>query len=146
LPAATVDTQDKPILRQLDLFVLAIALPVFVLADFPMLGYAVAAGVWIAQRGIEWFLDRRVEAAIARGDRRAAMGTTGFSRLGRVWLIALAVLLVGLADREAGLAAAVLCAVLFTVHFGIQIIAHVFGPDNASPGPTGAGTPNAGAR
>ena len=36
--------------------------------------------------------------------------------LGRVWLITLAVLLVGLAEREAGLAAALLSAALFTVY------------------------------
>ena len=39
------------------------------------------------------------------------------STLGRVWLVALAVLLVGLlGDREDGLAAAVLCLALVTVH------------------------------
>ncbi len=43
----------------------------------------------------------------------------GASTLGRVWLVALAVLLVGLlGDREDGLAAAVLTAVLVTVHLG----------------------------
>jgi hypothetical protein len=38
----------------------------------------------------------------------------------RVWLIALAVLLVGLADREAGLAAALVSAGLFTVYLATQ--------------------------
>jgi hypothetical protein len=40
--------------------------------------------------------------------------------------MALAVLLVGLAEREAGLAAAVLVAVLFTVSFAAQGIVHLF--------------------
>jgi putative exporter of polyketide antibiotics len=39
-----------------------------------------------------------------------------------VWLIALAVLLVGLAEREAGLAAALLSAALFTVYLTTQFV------------------------
>ncbi len=46
--------------------------------------------------------------------------------LGRVWLMATAVLVVGLVEREAGLAAAVLVAALFTVSLAAQAIAHVF--------------------
>ena len=49
--------------------------------------------------------------------------------LGRVWLMATAVLLVGLAERQAGLAAAVLVAVLFTVSFVAQGLAHLFEPE-----------------
>jgi putative exporter of polyketide antibiotics len=45
--------------------------------------------------------------------------------LGRVWLVALAVLLVGVAEREAGLAAALLSVALFTVYLAGQGIAHV---------------------
>ena len=42
------------------------------------------------------------------------MGIVAATTLGRVWLMATAVLLVGLAEREAGLAAALLVLVLFT--------------------------------
>src|SRR6188508_1079036 len=117
-----LDTSGMPLLRQLDLLVLALALPVFLLAGLPMLGYAVAAGAWLAARGIELLIDRRVASALERGERRTAMGATAFSKLGRVWLLALAVLLTGLADRDAGLAAAVLCAVLFTIHLGTDVM------------------------
>ena len=40
------------LVRYLDLVALAAALPLFLLADLPMLGYAVAAAAWLAQRGI----------------------------------------------------------------------------------------------
>ncbi|MCW2959367.1 MAG: hypothetical protein JWP18_2170, partial [Solirubrobacterales bacterium] len=40
-------------LRYLDLVILALALPVFLLADFPMLGYAAAAAAWIVQRLVQ---------------------------------------------------------------------------------------------
>ena len=45
------------------------------------------------------------------------MGMIAATTLGRVWLMATAVLLVGLAERQAGLAAAVLVLVLFTISF-----------------------------
>jgi uncharacterized membrane protein YkgB len=54
------------------------------------------------------------------------MGTIAATTLGRVWLMALAVLLAGLAEREAGLASGVLLAALFTISFAAQGIAHLF--------------------
>jgi hypothetical protein len=107
------------LLRYADLALLALALPVFALADLPLLGYAAAAAAWLAQHAILAFAERRAGAALGRGDRRTALGLVGASTLGRVWLVALAVLLVGvLGDREDGLAAAVLSAALVTVHLG----------------------------
>ena len=104
-------------LRHADLALLALALPVFVLADLPLLGYAAAAAAWLAQHAVLVLTERRAAAALGRGDRRTALGLVGASTLGRVWLVALAILLVGLlGDREDGLAAAVLCLALVTVH------------------------------
>jgi hypothetical protein len=112
-------------LRYGDLVVLAIALPVFLVAGLPMLGYAAATVAWLAARAIETFAARRSARALGGGDRRGAVGTLAAATLARVWLIALVVLLVGLAEREAGLAAAVLAAVVFTVHLGSLFIARV---------------------
>ena len=104
-------------LRYADLGLLALALPVFVLADLPMLGYAVAAAAWIAQHAILAFADSRAAAALRRGDRRLAMGVMGAAILGRLWLVTGAILLVGLlAERSDGLAAAVLSVILVTAH------------------------------
>jgi hypothetical protein len=110
-------------LRYFDLFLLAAALPVFLAADLPMAGYAVLAAVWIVQHAIEFWADRAAAKALERGDRRAAMGWVGATTLARVWLVALAVLLVGLLDEKAaGLAAAVLAVILFTVHLGTRLL------------------------
>ena len=111
--------------RYLDLPLLVAALPLFIAADWPMLGYGVLAGVWLLQLGVELFAQRRAERAIRAGDRRAAMGWVGATGLGRVWAVALAVLLVGFAEREAGLAAAVLAAVLFTAHLGGRLLSRL---------------------
>lgn len=118
--------------RYFDLLLLAAALPVFLAADLPILGYAVLAGVWLAQLGIELLAERRANSALAEGDRRQAMGWIGATTLARVWLIALAVLLVGLAEREAGLAAAVLAVVLFTVHLLGRLLARLLTPQEPS--------------
>ena len=112
------------VLRYADLGLLALALPVFLVFDLPMLGYVVTAVAWLAQRGIELAADRRAKNALAAGERRTALGTIAATTLARVWLVALAVLLVGgLGDREDGLAAAVLCVPLITLSLAGRALA-----------------------
>jgi hypothetical protein len=116
--------------KYVDLLVLAAALVVFVLAGLPMIGYAAAAAVWLAQRAIQVLAARRATAELAAGERQRAMGVVAATTLGRVWLMATAILLTGLlSEREDGLAAALLLVVLFTVSFAAQALAHVFEPE-----------------
>jgi hypothetical protein len=115
--------------KHVDLMVLVAALAVFLLAGWPLLGYAVAAAAWLAQRGIQVLAGRRIAEAITNGNRQKAMGTLAASTLGRVWLMVTAALLVGIADRESGLAAALLLVVLFTVSFAAQGIAYLLEPE-----------------
>lgn len=115
--------------KYVDLLVLAAALAVFLLGGLPMLGFAVGAAAWLLQRGIQVLAGRRANAELAAGNRQRAMATIAMTTLGRVWLMATAVLLAGLAEREAGLTSGVLVAVLFTVSFAVQGIAHLFEPE-----------------
>lgn len=116
--------------RYADLPLLVIALGVFIAAGLPALGFVVAASVWIAQRVIGVVAERRTTAALVAGNRRAAFRTTAVSTLGRVWLVSASVLLVGLlADREDGLAAAILAAALFTAQFGGNALSHLMSSD-----------------
>ncbi len=118
-------------LRFADLAVLALALPAFLIAGWPMLGYTVIAVVWLIQRGIQLAAERRTSRALAEGDRRSAMGVLAGSILGRVWLVTLSILLVGgLAERQDGLAAAILSAVLVTVSLATQALARLFEPED----------------
>lgn len=112
--------------KHVDLVVLAASLAVFLLGGLPMLGFAVGAAAWLTQRGVQVLAGRRAAAELAGGRRQRAMAIVASTTLGRVWLMALAVLLAGLAEREAGLAAAILLAALFTVSFAAQGIAHLF--------------------
>jgi hypothetical protein len=115
--------------KHVDLVVLAAALAVFAIGGLPLLGYAVAAAAWLAQRGIQVLAGRRIAADLAAGNRQRAMGALAATMLGRVWLMVTAALLAGIAEREAGLAAAVLLAALFTVSFAAQGIAYLFEPE-----------------
>jgi hypothetical protein len=115
--------------KYVDLIALAAALGIFLLGDLPLLGYGVAAAVWLTQRGIQMLAQRRMKQELAAGNRQKAMGIVAGSTLGRVWLMATAVLLVGIAERESGLAAAILLLALFTISFAAQGIAHLFEPE-----------------
>ena len=83
------------------------------------------------QRGIQTLATRRANAELAAGNRQKAMGIVAATTLGRVWLMATVVLLVGLAERAAGLSSAVLVLVLFTISFAAQGIAHLFSEPEA---------------
>lgn len=131
--------------KHVDLLALVAALAVFVIGGFPLVGYAVGAGVWLAQRGVQMLAARRTTEALADGDRKRAMGTLAATTLGRVWMMTLAVLLTGLlADREDGLAAAVLVAGLFTLSMVARGVAHLLGDEqgelHAQPRVAGGGT------
>jgi hypothetical protein len=112
--------------KYVDLLVLAASLAVFLIGGLPMLGFAAGAGVWLLQRGIQVLAERRANRELAAGNRQRAMATVAVSTLGRVGLMATVVLIAGIVEREAGLSSAVLVAVLFTVSFAAQGIAHLF--------------------
>ena len=99
-------------LRYLDLVLLALALPVFVAAGWPLFAWAGATLVWVVGRAAQELMRRR---AAASDDPRTAVGLLSVSLIGRVWFIALAILAIGLIDRDSGLPAAVLTAVTFQV-------------------------------
>jgi hypothetical protein len=120
--------------KHVDLLVLAAALAVFVLGGLPLLGYAIAAAAWLAQRGIQVLAGRRIAADLEAGNRQRAMGTLAATTLGRVWLMVTAALVAGLVAHEAGLAAAVLLAILFTISFAAAGIAHLFEPEGQGAG------------
>ena len=107
------------VLKNLDLGVLAVALPVFLVGGFPMVAYAILAAAWIAQRLLQRFAAAK---AVETGDRRAAIGVIGGMMVARIWLLGLSVLGAGLIEREAGVAAGLLAVALFTTFFVTLLI------------------------
>ena len=47
--------------KYVDLIALLVALAVFLLGDLPLLGFGVAAAVWLTQRGIQMLAQRRMK-------------------------------------------------------------------------------------
>jgi len=119
------------ILRWLDIAVLVAALPVFIALEAPMLGYVVCASVWIVGRTVHLLAGRHATAALAEGSRNRALGVMAAASLGRAWTMALAVLFVGLGDREAGLAAALFAVALFSAYFAGLAIERLFDPERS---------------
>jgi len=114
--------------RYLDIVLLALALPVFLAAGLPMLGWAAAAVAWLAQRALQLWLNRR---AAASDDPRTVVGIAAGSMIGRGWLVALTIFAAGLSDEDAGLAAALLVIVLFTAYFTVSMIMRPFQTPNS---------------
>ena len=127
----TSRTSGRPplALRYADIGLLIVALPIFIVAGLPMVGYAACAVAWLVQHALLAFAERSASASLATGDRRRALGTIGFATLGRVWIVTGTILAVGLlGEREDGLAAAVLALVLVTVHFATLAMARLLYP------------------
>ncbi len=119
-----------PVLRNLDLAILALALPVFALAGFPVLGWLTAAGVWAMWRGVGELAERRADSE--EDPRRVAWLMAG-SMIARGWALGLILLAVGLgAGDDVGLSAAVLSVVLFTARFTLNAVLRPFGRDSTS--------------
>jgi hypothetical protein len=110
--------------RYLDLVALALALPIFLLANFPIAGYLVGGGAWIVQRIVQVYVQRR---AAASSDPRTVVGLLAGSMIARGWFCAIAIFLCGLlVSNNAGLAAAVLVVALFTVYFALGMVLRPF--------------------
>jgi hypothetical protein len=69
--------------------------------------------------------------ATTSDDLRTVARLVAASMIARGWLVALAIFGAGLAEREAGLSAAVLAIVLFTVYFTAQIFVPTFATGGA---------------
>jgi hypothetical protein len=100
-------------LRWLDLVVLAIALPLFLVTGLPLLGWGGIAAAWLVQRVAQQLLERRARAS---GDPKRATAVLALSMFARVWILALTIFVLGKTDRDAGLSGALLSVVLVTVY------------------------------
>ncbi len=106
--------------RWLDVILVVLAAPFVVLMDLPVLGYAVGAAAWIANRAIGVGVER---VAARQDDVRRAVGLNLGVLIARSWLVGLTILAVGLAgEREDGLTAAILMLAAFTLYFVTSLL------------------------
>lgn len=104
------------ILSYLDVVLLVVAAPIMLLIGVPAAGYCIAAGVWIVLRAIGVAVDR---VASASGDARSQIGLRMAYMLGRLFALALTIVLVRKSGTKGdGLTALVVIAFSFTVQLG----------------------------
>ena len=115
------------LLRLADLIVLAVALPVFIAASLPILGWAATTGSWLAARAFQSFMERR---ALVKGTRQAVLGARAATLIARLYLVTAAVFVAGLIERKAAVAGGILAVVVFTVHFVALFIDHAISEDS----------------
>jgi hypothetical protein len=108
------------LLRYLDVVLVAIAMAPALVLGAPVLGYTVAAGGWILQRGIAE-TDRRWIRRVA--EPRKQLGVSLFEAFGRIWLLAAVIIVAALAGgREDGLTAALVIFGAYSVAFVIRVL------------------------
>jgi hypothetical protein len=111
-----------PTLRYLDvLIVLIVAIPALALG-VPVFGYLVGAGAWIVQRALQANRYRWV-SKVAKSDEMRQAATHVFEAFGRIWLLAIAIIVAGVAGRRAdGLTAAVVIFGAYSIAFAIRLM------------------------
>jgi hypothetical protein len=109
--------------RYADLALLVLALPVFLVTGLPMAAYGAIAAAWLAQRAIQHWAGTRMASVPGRF---SALRLIAGSFIARLWLLTVAILVVGvLTDDETGLAAAVLAAALVTANLAGEALARL---------------------
>lgn len=113
-------------LKYLDLFLLLAALPVFLAADLPLLGYAGAFVGWTGQRVIQYVVEQKASEA---EDPKNFFRLMAGSLIGRSWFLVISIFVVGLiGERKAGFTAAVTSAIIFTAYLAISLLTRPAAP------------------
>lgn len=117
---AVSESRFMPILRYLDVVVVAIAAIPALALGAPAFGYLMGAGAWILQRVIQ-ANEYRLTARIA--DPQKAVGARLFGSFGRVWLLAGGIVIAGVAgERADGLTAAIVIFCAYSIAFVMRLM------------------------
>lgn len=105
-------------------FVVALALPVFLLAGWRIAGWGLGAVLWAGSLGLGLLLQRLA----ARTGNLAAAGVVGFGMMFRGIAVMVVVLAVAVSDAWLGVAAAVVYALGYTAELGLSLVAYYTNP------------------
>jgi hypothetical protein len=123
---ASAAKRPLALLRYLDIVLVALAAIPAIALGAPVLGYAIGAGAWVLQR-IVAELDKHWVGKAA--EPRTQLGLNLFEAFGRIWLLAGAIIVAGVAGGRAdGLTAAITICGAYTVAFAIRVLS---GPPGA---------------
>lgn len=120
LGAPTMSESPLAPLQYLDVLLVVVAAPIMVLIGVAGLGYGVGAGAWLCLRAVGVAVER---AAGAATDARMQIGIRMGYMLGRLFLLALAVVVARTSgDKNDGLAALVVIVVAYTVQLATAAV------------------------
>jgi hypothetical protein len=104
--------------------VIAVALPIFLLAGWRVSGWAIGAVLWLGSEALGLVLARLQ----SRTGNLAAAGVVAFGMLFRGIAVMVVVFAVAVSDKWLGLAAALTYAAGYSATFGLQLLTYFAGP------------------
>ena len=107
--------------------IVALALPIFAIAGWPLQGWALAAVLWAASEVFALVLARLPD----NPDNLAAAGMRGIGTTSRALLVGVVLVIVTVSNETVGLSAALLYAVAFTVELGVGLATYFGGEAKA---------------
>ncbi|HWJ32707.1 MAG TPA: hypothetical protein VNR59_10240 [Gaiellaceae bacterium] len=106
------------------IFVILLALPVFLIAGWRVSGWALGAVLWVGSEAFGALLSRLQ----GRTGNLAAAGVVAFGMLFRAIAVMVVVFAVAVSDKWLGLAAALTYAAGYSATLGLQLVAYYTGP------------------
>ena len=97
--------------------IIALALPIFAVAGWPLRGWALAAVLWVASEIFALLLTRLPD----NPDNLAAAGMRGIGTTSRALLVGIVLVIVTVSNETVGLSAAILYAIAFTAELGVGL-------------------------
>jgi hypothetical protein len=97
--------------------IVALALPVFLVADWRLGGWALGAGLWVASRVLDAIFSR---AGIGEPTLRGS-GLVAFGMMGRGVLLALVAVAVAVVDPSAAVAGALVYAAAYSLELALSL-------------------------
>lgn len=107
--------------------VVALALPIFLVAGWTLQGWALAAILWIASEIVAFLLARLPDSP----DNLAAAAMRGLGTTSRALLAGVVLVIVTVSNETVGLAAAILYAVAFTAELAVGLASYFGGEAKA---------------
>ena len=107
--------------------IIALALPIFAIAGWPLRGWALAAVLWVASEIFALLLARLPD----NPDNLAAAGMRGIGATSRALLVGVVLVIVTVSNETVGLSAAILYAIAFTAELGVGLATYFGGEAKA---------------
>ena len=121
LASHPVPQSNRPIIASG--IVVAAALPIFLIAGWPLLGWALAAVLWVAAQLVGRVI-RRMPLGM---DNLPSAGVAAIGRMVRTITVGVVLVVVTVSDQSVGLSAALVYAVAFSVEFGMSLASYYGG-------------------